>query len=62
MDRQSKPQLALFPDELPRWDQLSPERQDEVQEILALLLERSLQPSGSTTQSTSSSDREKSHV
>lgn len=48
MDRSSKPQLALFADELPHWEALSPERQEDVQQVLSLLLEAFWQQSQAT--------------
>ena len=35
-------QLALFPAELPTWEALPKERQQDLQDVLALLLEQSL--------------------
>lgn len=50
MHRKPEAQLALFPDELPNWETLSQERQDQVREVLSLLLEKSLQQHSWTTQ------------
>ena len=50
MHHKPKPQLALFPDDLPKWETLSQERQDQVREVLSLLLEKSLQQHSWTTQ------------
>jgi hypothetical protein len=43
MNRKSSPrQLALFLAELPTWESLPQDRQQELQEVLSLLLEQAL--------------------
>ena len=45
-------QLALFPDELPTWETLPTERQLELLDVLARLLERTLRQPTQPSQST----------
>ena len=40
----SSRQLALFPAELPNWESLPRERQQDLQQVLSLLLEQMLSP------------------
>jgi hypothetical protein len=43
MNRKPSPrQLALFPAELPTWESLPQDRQQDLQEVLSLLLEQML--------------------
>lgn len=62
MHRKPKPQRTLFPDDLPNWETLSQERQDQVREVLSLLLEKSLQPHSWTTQHPQHQNAEKARV
>jgi hypothetical protein len=50
MHRKLKAQRALFPDELPHWETLSHEQQDQVREVLSLLLEKCLREHSWTAQ------------
>lgn len=43
MDRGTKSQLELFPDNLPNWGAVPPERQHDLRQSLSQLLELALQ-------------------
>jgi len=58
----TKSQLALFPEEFPSWDSLPLERQQQLQEILSLLFEQSLQLEVRSTDDPHDQSTETSHA
>ena len=58
----TKPQLVLFPNELPRWQSLSRKRQHQLEEVLSLLVEQFLQVEARTTHDPQDQNTENGHA